>query len=628
MEREGVFAEGRGGNLVLLVHGWQGEHSSVPLFKAALRAHQFVSPNSCVLFVSWDPQGAQDAYAQAARYSVRLDLGMFLVHVRPVNTTLHCVGHELGAHACAALCRQWRNLTGGHCSRIVALSPSYTAFDASPALSKHRLSRLDARYVVALVADDFLSHVGDYHEYLSSSGASGCREGSWSSKCVGPFCENISIADRLDRENNVAVSCNSLLTVIMFITFLDRKHLPLIRSPPAYPGVGLGPQGLTPSLWSSVVSSKDYTYPDYFDSRVVPYKHGWFPDYVAGAMVVVVTDREDGVDIDQALSTYSARVRQYRVTAGFLRAYFITGVTIFCSEMPYIVRFLGDSSFYTPEGRYASPAFSTESLTCRRSRVSTSRSAFYCEVPSRGKKVPHFRAGLAPRTDPLPPLEGCLAAVHPSDLLSRSETLTVAVGAKLLLPLDFSPFPFVELSMYVNDTSFPLVTYFDVCESVPPNVEIRLDGERHAVMRFQHPGSYTLKLYTVYDVTTFSVSVSLDEEREDAVVSYSGESDASGDEDDEEEEEECSGVEWARDGGVLRVPADLEESVLDPPTIAFLAVSALAIVLVVVAGAAYAYVSRREPMPESLSLTRYTRKEWGDGDRRVDGESDRLETAA
>lgn len=632
MELEGVFDGGRIKNIVLLVHGWHGSQTTDPFFKYALRLYQIAFPSTCMLYVSWDPQGAQGSVKVAARSSVRVDLGFFLKDIDPRLSDLQCVGHGFGAHACAAFCRHWRQLREGECTRILALAPAYDFIEQSSDFA-HRVTKHDADYVVGLIVTNQAKHASDFHEFLSGPYDTLCYNKTWSSKCLGSGCVDASLVDLADRAGLVAVSCDSMLTLLLFMDM--NSALPLVSPFPRhympFEVVGANPAGLIPSIWSPTVTSKEYSYPNFFDSRTVRYIHMW-NGTSPQTLILVVTPRNEHVTILQVSETFHARVSSYRVTIGYSLLSYPSNVTLISMSKPDIVRIMHAAHLQAEKGKFLTEGFDTQPLQCFSTGFTNlTHSLFSCNFSGSAFPVAQYRSPLAPHRAllPVPPKQGCLPVFSDlSDLIETYSNVSIPVGGTLLISLDFLAFPFVKLSLSIPilncSVEHALVTFFDVCSHLPSFLDVSLNPERHAVVVFYESGPYVLKLYSAYEVTVFSVTVTGEDnenETTSAVLDAEGRNSGfcSGDDSDADDDDDDDNVIEGRHG---------ESPMSEPETIVAVVVSTLVMVLIVVVVTVYCYVQGRERMPASLSLTRYIRKEWGDGDDKVEGESDRLESSA
>lgn len=276
MKNDGVFSYGRDKDTVLLVHGWHAVQSSERLFKQLLRHHQKMTPNSSVIFVKWESQGANDIELGNAAFSaVRVNLENFLTEL-PDYTNLHCVGHSLGGHACGAICRHFRKIKGKNCTRIVSLDPASIPFKYNSPyqneVGQYRIHSSDADYVALFMTNRNLMglHHVIGHEYIMSYSE---KEGYYHDACplLGKWWGNICTTgyygytwcDDYDigtMANSYIIphtqdSCSHMMAPIQFIKFLDVWNPAIVATL-----TGNSLNRFRQTIWTSYVTSVDKRY--------------------------------------------------------------------------------------------------------------------------------------------------------------------------------------------------------------------------------------------------------------------------------------------------------------------------------------------------------------------------------
>lgn len=277
MKSAGVFAGGRLQNIIFLVHGWHAYQSSSLIFKQLTRQHQKMTPNATVLFVNWERQGANDReLGNAAWSAVRTNLEHLLREL-PYESNIHCVGHSLGGHACGGICRQYRDLKGKNCTRIVSLDPASVQFKYnSPdqtGIVKRRINRHDADYVAVIMTNrNFMGlHdlVGD--EYITTNALRGENDGYshegcpaigkwWGRVCTHSYygytwCEDYDVGTMFNSYvvPHVSDSCSHMMAPIQYAKFLD------VWSPASIERT-VRSDSFMSSSWSAYVTSMDRRY--------------------------------------------------------------------------------------------------------------------------------------------------------------------------------------------------------------------------------------------------------------------------------------------------------------------------------------------------------------------------------
>ncbi|APY28368.1 ORF19 [Psittacine aviadenovirus B] len=653
MASEGVFLDDRYREIVLLVHGWHHHTDTYYLlFESLLRGHQKVTPRVAVLYVNWESQGANaTSYEKAANAAVRVDLSAFLVDMDTTKSNLHCVGHSIGAHACAAICRQYYKLTNATCARIVGIDPAGPLFlPSSPGyLKANSLARQDAKYVAVLATNRFTAGPGDAvgDEFLTANvhgmKSEVCANESqpwFQTICISGYAGNSVCEDFRFRTDDVPIfpdrpitthSCSHRAGIGYYFKFLDVASPPLvIRKMHTQFG---NQEGFLPSVWSPYVVSKDYTYDTFFGSRPV-----WYSFTVNNAsfahpksvlnparVMLLITDAIHRVAVLGAESYHSTVVGAYRITVAFgiYSHKSLDAAYIHSPQVPYVARLMHGWGFDDEYLRVSTvvPMTHIEELTLRCSRISAVNSSYnlyFCSKQFKPFYVPHYRSfmNVNGRQDDVPPQYGCLMFPIYSDVMvNYRPPVSVEFGSELALRLDSPGLPRVRLMLEDDVTNHTLLSLWDRCGVEEPKyIEFRVTPDRRVTLRFNRPGRYWLRYYSLYDVTVYPISV-----LPRLLVPTA----------DPDDDEDYSGMgsDLLRDGGPLQKASDAPAHL---PTI--LAVSCTLAVLcvigvLVVVGWRWYTRSDSLHMPESLSFdghSTYRRRE----ERQVEGEISRLDTDA
>ncbi|AXB73047.1 hypothetical protein QKD39_gp53 [Psittacine adenovirus 1] len=647
MSSAGVFDDGRVREIVLLVHGWQAQVSVTSLFERVLRMHQTVTPRTAVLLLEWDEQGAKhEKYADAAAASVRINLKHFLKDINPNVSKLHCVGHSIGAHACAAICRQYVKLTNDTCARILGLDPAAPLFsNTSPGFLRFsRLSRHDAKYVALLSTNRMQMGLGsaDGDEFLSTN-----LYGHRSEACInGTFHETLCITGyygqeacmrlKVETANGTmlwegarlsAHTCDHLIAVIYFVKFLD------VRSSPAvFRKMRMSfnhPDGFIPSVWSSYVTSRDYTYDTFYDTETV-----WYSFIVTnrsasvasshtldpGNIVLVVTPKGVPAIISDAVNTQHTTLGGYRFTlgTGFFSYRQVRFLYINSPTKPYIVRLLRGNGYngkrFNASTMAPMTSFEVSFFTCSlASAVNASYPLYFCLNTNNSVYVPHYRSQLnvTDLSTVVPPTRGCLPfdVELPDLLVIRREVTPLPYGTEIRLRLDFPVFARTRVTLEDEVKNYTLMTFWDRCRDEEPSyLQFSVEMDKKASFRFFKMGNYTVRVYTPYDVTEYPVRVT-------GVSDDLPDFDGSG-----------MGLDLLRDGGELRGEGGVPPHTYIPVIVAVVCIVAV----LVVVGLRFYLRPRKLTLPEALTFNgrfmyRSKDDDWGD-DRQVEGESSRLET--
>lgn len=542
MASKGVF-EGKEQDIILLVHGWHAWQSSEWLFLKMLRMHTRLTPNATVIYVNWEKLGANyKELGNAAWACVRLNLSEFLRAIDPDKSRLHCIGHSLGSHACAAVCRHYRKLHSyqHNCERIVALDPASSMFkhnSPDPQVSQYRVSRWDANYVAALLTNRNLMGLADLvgDEYLTTDYDGYYSEGCpilgkwWGKVCAtGPtgihHCEDIDIGTLFNSAiiPHTRDSCSHMMAPVYFLKFMDvYSSVPVFRMDGKSPRPIKGP--LT-SVWNSYVTSRDYRLNSYYDSRPIWYSFTVDATSLRPAdQLLVVTPRSN---------SYIGVVNcdRYDKWTDFKYAYYIfllknqwgsrRSIFLNVEQEPVMVRLIRGIGYFEPRADRNKP----EQMPTQEERVlkcdpATGHRSFNYRCYWQGRfytRKPAYRSQLPVKT-PLtvvPPTDGCLSYPPPSlpaAVRYVRDTLEAKIHHITTVNWDCSNgFEFHKAILRFNKTQLILATFWDGCGDFWKSyrLEYLVDRETCKIeLRFSDVGNYTLILEFRYRVITVPISV-------------------------------------------------------------------------------------------------------------------------
>lgn len=413
-------------NIVLLVHGWHAFHSSDGLFKQLLRFHQKLTPEVGVIYINWEKQGAMfKGLGNAAEAAVRVNVNALLVDIIPSVSKVHCIGHSLGAHACAAICRSYRHIHNASCSRIVGLDPAgpWFQFDSPPNGPRDfRLSARDADYVVSLVTNRQMSAIYTPigHEYLTTN-----VDGEVSESCAAlgkyvgqicgtgfsgnTWCETID----LGTVGNSGIiphtkdTCSHLMAIVQFMKTLDINNpLALFKKQNHVP---LGLDRFIPSVWTGYTIGKDYTY-DTFKLDNVPV---WYSYVVDGDSLksyeIIIVMSNGPISVNMAKKVFEIRHGEFYETLllGFNTYERRTDYYLRVTGQFYLMRVLKPQSHI---GHYMAPmpAFAERVYSC--DRITNMYFTHHCTATDEHKIISVYRKqmSVSPEVVSVPPKSGCL----------------------------------------------------------------------------------------------------------------------------------------------------------------------------------------------------------------------------
>ncbi|QEJ80786.1 protein ORF19 [Southern Psittacara leucophthalmus aviadenovirus] len=545
MENDGVF-KGKEQDIVLLVHGWHAWQSSIWLFEKVLRMHTIVTPTTSVLFVNWESIGANDReIGNAAWAATRLNIGEFLKGVDGSKSRLHCVGHSLGGHACAAVCRHYRllNKYRYQCERIVSLDPASVMFKYNSPdsdVKNYRISRWDAKYVAVLATNrNFMGLadvVGDEYITVNIDGdsAEGCPVlGKWSGRiCVTGYtsishCEDVDLGTMFNSRviPHTKDTCSHMMAPVYFMKYLDiYTAVPVFRIEGRNPGWIKGPLA---SVWNSYVTSRDYRFDTYFVPNSVWYSFVSSPTTLRPAeQFMVITPKAN--KWVQVLNSYS---RYFKWDDDMYSYYIFLMLNQWDSRKIIYV-----NSDYTPvtcrltrglgygiyDGKFRTRPVEMTTQDVREMMcefVPAQRNwNFKCFYKGHNNRIPVYRDMLpvVDRAIKVPPVSGCLRynaylPRTPRDKLSSMsfkvdtvETINwnCKVGLELML---------VSIANSTERKQLVLSTMWDACGDFwdSHGIEYLVDRTKCELkLRFAHAGSYDLTLEFRYNIRIVPIKVS------------------------------------------------------------------------------------------------------------------------
>lgn len=265
-------------DVFFVVHGWHGITNDTHIFLSAVRLLTRMMPTSCIIYLSWESQGAIGTAADAILLARRVNITQFL-SAMPSQLRIHRMGHSLGSYVCGSICRQYHSLMSGICKGILGINPYEVLFSAPDLYARMHVDtiRLDAEYVaIFATTSQYLSTSdSDADEYIIVNDAV-----FMNSVCANPYEWNIHLCTTGYGElkscerfgaANVTTSpgvvedgsqiCLRMLPIIAVLQSLDLKSpYPLLRIAP--PDASNEVTHL-PSIWNIYVVGKDYRYSTY-----------------------------------------------------------------------------------------------------------------------------------------------------------------------------------------------------------------------------------------------------------------------------------------------------------------------------------------------------------------------------
>ena len=577
MGRAGLTEKKTAGELVLLVPDYRPDRgesrmglgtsvypASDNLMRHLLRLHTRMTPLSVVALLEWndefygywDPEKPRVSSDSALR--ARADP---LFDGLPTGYRVHCVGHAIGAHVCAALCRRYQE-RGGRCARIVGLSPGQVGFakmtppeesgvwrpwmwpDAradptEPFRREYMLRRGDAEYVAVVATsegsaygpfgpsgDDYIRTgvTGDSLELCPAVG--GVTERICCTNYAGKtFCEQVHVPWNEDDKTAMMSRprCSYIGSVLVFMKALDVADGALAL-------LSLRRGDFQVSAWTAYSASRDYTHQNKYLS---PEPSDWSASLAVGeeggffskGVLVLVCSHECYANTEHLIQLKSRHFGEY-----FVQWYF--GDVWLYRRMEVMVHGQGVlffARYYTPgataggaETEYGEPdpasATPMSALGVR---------ALRCEEPE-GNFVPvHYklfrdyecafgepevklqlrtqmRAGDPRRHVPVPPACGCAKPFRHKTYAAMVHPYAVmtSVGEE------------VNLTEFVEpDLQFVTVTYFMLDRR-------RVQMAEHTVMTYWDPCEDAEHKAFRFNVTRFALTMKTRKSAEYTVTFY------------------------------------------------------------------------------------------------------------
>ncbi|CDO33916.1 protein ORF19 [Pigeon adenovirus 1] len=540
MKQHGVFDDGRDRELVLLIHGWHAVQSSEDMFRRVTRYHQRMTPKTAVLFVKWERRGANWVeLGNAAHYAIKLSLPHLLKDLN--DTKLHCVGHSLGGHACGSVCREYRTLRNNtrQCERIVSLDPASVPFKHNspyPHLIKNRISRYDAKYVVAFLTNRNLMGLADLvgDEYVTVNiyghSSEGCPAvGKWWGTICGEslynkkvYCEYMDVRTMFNSWiiPHTRDSCSHMMAPIYFMRLLDARVAAPLLSIPSHP-----PEYPDPFLtsWNSYATSRDYRYATYFQDKTMWYSAYFDPDSLTPAdmlRIVLVGGTDCRIHRCAHKEKYNDGANHHVVCfmpAGFYdkrEVVFMTcdrGVRILYAHLYKGQSYLGNPSAWK-QGEQQTPmtVLGERKLVCVPTNGGRGAYQTRCQgtphIPGTARWTAQYRSQLnvTSKWIDVPPKSGCLP--YNASWADLNSTTPTVFSNRVGEWFNFTVYHFrgwygweqLFQTVYWNETHtkpIVLTTFWDQCTTLEQlNFTLNVDARRYYV-KFFTPGSHTFEVY-------------------------------------------------------------------------------------------------------------------------------------
>ncbi|CAN7993870.1 unnamed protein product [Ixodes hexagonus] len=194
--------------LKIIVHGWRDNKYSAWIqdMKDALLKQEDCN----VIIVEWSRGAATLNYVFAAGNSALVGRELSLLTQRLAETnglnssTVHCVGHSLGAHACGFFGRHFKNKTGLYIGRITALDAAGPLFRDTNVF----VSSEDAQFVDVI-------HTSESHWYI--------HHGVGMMKAVGHVDFYPNFGERQPGCSVLDVACDHRLSALFFLESITNK---------------------------------------------------------------------------------------------------------------------------------------------------------------------------------------------------------------------------------------------------------------------------------------------------------------------------------------------------------------------------------------------------------------------
>ena len=543
----GFLRDGREKNLILLIHGWHGTHRSFGIFNSFLRFHQKMTPNVGVLLVDWGAQGADKlVLGTAAYHAIRLNINNLLKNLN--NTNLHCIGHSLGAHACAAVCRNFYQIQGRKCTRIVGLDPAGPLFKTNSPyqyLIDARLARPDAEYVALFMTNR--NYMGLYQlegdeyitPYIDGTFSNHCPIiGKWWGEITGYNYLGQKVWERLDLGTigrsgiipHSRDSCSHLMAPILFMKSLDTR-----RGFMAFKWNENWPHGLPPmhTVWNGYTLSRDYRYPTFFQdvgtlwlsTQTIEDRLGdnlQYGDSNIEPSLIAIAISDKGcylhLSIHNEYQNLYSYGNKYEIATGFanikpgnedlVRLY----VSVSKSNCPiYIARLLIPTYHSSQYPRSTMPTYSSEIMHC--SKDNSYR--YFCKRTWHQSRITAYRKQLditgKGETIPVPPISGCLdQKTNLTDMMRTSMgTFNTSVSQNITFDMNQSPFELVRITLWNPRTEklHNLMTYWDSCDETSV-VSISIDRlARRAVFKFHESGIYWISFFYEFEEISAEIRI-------------------------------------------------------------------------------------------------------------------------
>nr|WMQ77638.1 ORF19 [Zoothera dauma adenovirus] len=539
-------------DIIFLIHGWHAHHSSQEIFTQLLRMHTKMTPKAAVIYVNWEKNGANDfEIGNAAYASVRLNMEGFLKSIK--NRNVHCIGHSLGAHACSAICRKYREVHefNTQCKRIVALDPASVMFKHNSGwpTTQLRVNKYDADYVVALLTNRNFMGLADLvaDEYIKTNlegwHSESCPStlGGWKGEvcCTSYYglrhCEYFDIGKMLNSRfiPHTKDSCSHLMAPIYFAKYLDiHTAIPIYKAPPTHPTEH---REYLQSAWNSYVTSKDYRLNTYYDTVTIAYSFLLNGKTLHPADHLIVVTKHSST-YNMVKSAWSEHFNQYTsenfdITMLQIKDQWYIDRIWIESKTPIMHAKLVSAngykeSGYTTGNQSPMPTLHIKHFNCRLTISKTGRHE--CTV-YKVSSEPAYRSMLTidHRDTPVPPAYGqCLppgtydrTRIPGQHIQLRTDELRSIHYPDQYHKTDTTlQFFYAEIQNYHNlnesawrcEMNILLASYWDGCANLTEEIgfKYRIDRKnRFFDVQFSKPGKYILNLYFQHEMLSHTITV-------------------------------------------------------------------------------------------------------------------------
>lgn len=524
-------------NIIILVHGWHALHSSDGLFRQLLRFHQKITPEAVIMYVNWEDHGANRFYLwDAADAAVKLNISNLLEGINPHKSKVHCIGHSLGAHACGAVCRQYRSIHNVNCTRIVGLDPAGPWFKSdSPSvpIRSARLSYTDADYVAAFLTNRQFSALRERigHEYLTTNIYGEVSEACYilgkfrDRVCATGFagnvwCEDIDLGTMAHSGliPHTQDSCSHLMALVHFMKTLDiYDPVSVFKLSTSTPS---DVNKFMHSAWSGYVVGKDYTY----DTYTVPYIPVWYSFAVDGYdlkhydMIIIISLGD--IEISRGYKRFSVKNGDFFVNTVLSMNlydnrkdfYIAAQGPLFLVHVRKTQSYIGNQSEFKKDRFSPMTAFADRVYSCTGNKVN--HFTHRCVPTSESKWVPIYRPhmNITNRFLQVPPVRGCLPFNHEmSDTITmKLQPMEVLSDRWVRVQLNFThDDELLKLSLKdkKSDITYVLFTFWDKCSGDSP-VEVEVDRRNYSVrVLFKKTGYFDLVFGFQFHVDTMALRV-------------------------------------------------------------------------------------------------------------------------